>query len=274
MDTEAITWEKLNRMDRKELIGQTLELAEALRSARHNEELYREQIMALKKGVFGRKTEVLSPVMQPSLFDEIEDSCDESADEEALVQVISTRKKHKKRARKEMDLESLIAETVHVDMDKKTCPDCGGRLKELAPEKKYVLSYVPSHYKVTKYVIHKYVCPACTEREEKMKEIASPGGPVRLIEGSVIDGSVVAGIAVNKFMMGLPLYRQEKELKQRGIPISRQSMSNWLMKSSDLYLEAIFKRMHKDLAGVEVIHMDETQLTCLEERKNGKRSKS
>jgi gamma-glutamylcyclotransferase (GGCT)/AIG2-like uncharacterized protein YtfP len=75
-------------------------------------------------------------------------------------------------------------------------------------------------------------------------------------------------------MMGLPLYRQEKELKVRGIPISQQNMSNWLTKAGELYLQPLYDRMKENLDRMDIIHMDETTLTCLEENKDGQRSKS
>lgn len=273
MKREGSTTGKFDNMSREELISEILSLTEKLENSQHNEELYIQQIMALRKGLYGRKSETISNVVQPSLFNEIEDTCQEDAGEEELVEYVTVRRKKKKTGRK-VDMETLVTKTVHIDRDDKTCPECGSRLKELAPEIKYVMSYVPAQYKVTKYVIHKYVCISCTEKDGRMKEIVSEGAPARLIPGSIIDGSVVAGIATNKFMMGLPLYRQEKELKTRGIPISRQNMSNWLMKAGELYLQPLYERMKEDLGSLDIIHMDETTLTCIEENKSGQRSKS
>lgn len=79
------------------------------------------------------------------------------------------------------------------------------------------LAYVPSTYKIIKHVVHYYVYEACTEADQEMKEIEADHEKFhRLIEGSVVSASVVAGIATNKFVSDVPLYRQEQELKREG----------------------------------------------------------
>ncbi len=39
-----------------------------------------------------------------------------------------------------------------------------------------------------------------------------------------------------KFVMGSPLYRQEHEMNRQGIPLSRQTMSNWILRATTEYL--------------------------------------
>jgi len=50
-----------------------------------------------------------------------------------------------------------------------------------------------------------------------------------------------------KFMMASPLYRQEQEWKQNGILLSRQTMSNWLIKACEEWLEPIYEKMKQRL---------------------------
>jgi transposase len=47
-------------------------------------------------------------------------------------------------------------------------------------------------------------------------------------------------IAVQKYVMAVPLYRQEQEWNRLGIELSRQTMSNWLIKATFLWLEPIY----------------------------------
>ncbi len=63
-----------------------------------------------------------------------------------------------------------------------------------------------------------------------------------------------------KFVMGSPIYRQEQELKRQGIPLSRQTMSNWILKASQVYLKPVYEQLHKELLKREVLHADETTL--------------
>jgi transposase len=50
-----------------------------------------------------------------------------------------------------------------------------------------------------------------------------------VIPGSFASPEAIAHIAVQKFVMASPLYRQEQEWARNGIPLSRQTMSNWLL---------------------------------------------
>ena len=66
-----------------------------------------------------------------------------------------------------------------------------------------------------------------------------------------------------KFVMYSPLYRQEQELKRQGVELTRQTMSNWQLKASKLWLDPIYERLRNLLLKEEVIHADETTLTVL-----------
>ena len=77
-----------------------------------------------------------------------------------------------------------------------------------------------------------------------------------------------------KFVMGSPLYRQEQELKRQGIPLSRQTMSNWILKASERYLEPVYEQLHRELLTREVLHADETTLQVLHEHGKAPQSKN
>ncbi len=68
-----------------------------------------------------------------------------------------------------------------------------------------------------------------------------------------------------KFVMGSPLYRQEQELKRRGIPLSRQTMSNWVLRAAEDYLTPVYEQLHMEVLKREVLHADETELQVLHE---------
>lgn len=74
--------------------------------------------------------------------------------------------------------------------------------------------------------------------------------------------------------MGVPLYRQEQEWNRNGIPLSRQTMSNWLIKCTEDYLVPIYDRLHEQLVRQEVLHADETTLQVLHEEGKLPQSKS
>ena len=54
--------------------------------------------------------------------------------------------------------------------------------------------------------------------------------PAALIPGSgVASPSLLAQILSNKYVLALPLNRQEEELNRLGISLSRQTMANWVI---------------------------------------------
>lgn len=67
---------------------------------------------------------------------------------------------------------------------------------------------------------------------------------------------------VQKFVMASPLYRQEQEqeLNRSGIQLSRQTMSNWILRASDDWLMPVYEEMHRRLVREDVLHADETTL--------------
>jgi transposase len=74
----------------------------------------------------------------------------------------------------------------------------------------------------------------------------------------------VSHIIAQKTVMGLPLYRQEQDWQRRGFNLSRSIMASWMIRSSQIYGEALVDRMIQDFRECDVVHMDETVLKCLE----------
>jgi transposase len=98
--------------------------------------------------------------------------------------------------------------------------------------------------------------------------------PKAVIAGSFASAEAIAHLAAQKFVMDLPLYRQEKELAAKGITLSRKTMSNWLMKASEQYLFPLYERLKVDLLQNEIPHADETTLQVLNEPEKKAQSKS
>jgi len=84
----------------------------------------------------------------------------------------------------------------------------------------------------------------------------------------------IAHIMTQKFVMGTPLYRQEQDWNRQGIMLSRQTMSNWLLKATEDWLEPIYDVLHEMLCTYDVLHADETTLQVLHEPGKTAQSKS
>jgi hypothetical protein len=77
-----------------------------------------------------------------------------------------------------------------------------------------------------------------------------------------------------KFVMGVPLYRQEQEWARQGIRLSRQTMSNWLIRATEDWLEPVYEALHEMLCLHGVLHADETTLQVLHEPGKAAQNKS
>lgn len=259
------TKEKLNQMSHDELV----EYAIKQEITKNN---YLEQLKLFRSKKFGSKSEK-SNFEMITLFNELEFEVDNSKPEELIEPSFDVQKKKKKRVKqKETDYSQLdIKETIHHSLKDKSCPECGSQMKELQPTIMLELKYKPAEHYLVKHVVHNYVCPKCSSENENMVHVEPKDTPVRLIEGSVVTSSIVSEIAYNKFILGTPLYRQEQDLIRKNIPISRQNMSNWLIKCSNDYLEYVFNHMWDDFKKLEIVHLDETSLKILEDNKDGRK---
>lgn len=106
--------------------------------------------------------------------------------------------------------------------------------------------------------------------EDGETEIVCGKPPVeKLIQGSPVSPETASHIIYNKVILGLPLYRQAQDCERNGISLSRQTMCNWTMKVSELYLEPLYERMKDDLASLKRVHIDETPLQVIQNHAKG-----
>jgi hypothetical protein len=74
--------------------------------------------------------------------------------------------------------------------------------------------------------------------------------------------------------MGAPLYRQEQDWERKGIPLSRQTMANWLIRATNDWLMPIYDRLKELLLEHQILHGDETTLQVLHEEGKTAKQKS
>ena len=60
--------------------------------------------------------------------------------------------------------------------------------------------------------------------------------------------------------MASPLYRQEQEWARQGLKLSRQTMSNWVLRAAEDHLLPVYEELRQQLVKREVLHADETTL--------------
>ena len=104
------------------------------------------------------------------------------------------------------------------------------------------------------------------EKEEACVPMKKSTVPPALLTGSgIVSASLLAQIMHSKYVLALPLYRQEQELRRLGLPVSRQTMSNWVLTAGERWLLPVYHVLHKELLANKILHADETTLMVLRE---------
>ena len=225
---------------------------------------YEGQMRLAKHRQFGQSSEKTQIPDQLGFFDEPENTAERKQPEPEIEEVTYTRKK--RTGKRDEDLSGLPVETVEYELpeDARVCAECGNDLHTMSKEIRRELIVVPAQVKVKEHVRHIYACRHCEKTALNVK-IVKAAMPEPVIKGSIASPSAVAHIMHQKYVMYLPLYRQEQDWLRRSVVLSRQTMANWMIKSSEDWLEPIYERLRLELLTNEVLHADETVLQVLHE---------
>ena len=230
-----------------------------------------EQLILANKHRFGmssEKTKVYNDDSQPSLFfNEAEQTADE-----AIKSLPTKEVKVKEHLRKQRVIdpdhlpENIEVEEIVNDIpeEERKCDECGGELEEIGTDVKYAIALIPAKWIIRKTITHAYRCPDCKKRTGLAHIIRAREAP-SVIPGGEATAEAISYIAVEKYVKAVPLYRLEQQLNAGGLPLSRQTMSNWLIKASELYFKPMVQRMREMLIQEEILHADETRLQVLHE---------
>lgn len=207
------------------------------------------------------------------LFDEAEVYAEEEAKEEpvSVVEAHTRRKKHEYALDKLP--EGIATEVVEHKVEDASCPVCGEAMAEIGKEVVRTLKLIPAKAVVVEHVYYSYACKRCEKENTETPVIKTPHEQ-NIIPGSFATAEAIAHIVTQKFVMGSPLYRQEQGLKRQGISLSRQTMSNWILKATEDYFVPVYDELHKELIGRDILHADETTLQVLNEPGRKAQSKS
>src|SRR5699024_5265965 len=210
---------------------------------------------------------------QLSFFNEAEETADPTAQEPTVETITYQRKKQC--GQREQKLENLPIETMEYRLtdEEQVCSCCGGELHDMSTEVRKELKVIPAQVKVVEHVRHVYSCRHC-ERHELETPIVTAKMPEPVFPGSLASPSAMAYTMTQKYVEGMPLYRQEKHLERFGVFIPRQTLANWMMYGAMTWLSPLYDQMRKHLLKQNILHADETTLQVLSEPERPAQSKS
>jgi transposase len=205
------------------------------------------------------------------------ESIDEAESDE--VKVINI-KEHKRPVRKKGDRAKLTKGLVHevvecvLNGEEAVCKICGSELKVIGKKKiRSEMEYIPARLIIKDYIQYVYKCVECGGNDvNPVDTICCAPVPAPVLMHSVASPSSLAWIMYQKYMMSVPLYRQEKDFKRMGAELKRDMMANWIIRSSEYWLKPIYEKMHKQLLKCGIIMSDET--TWQVNREEGKKASS
>jgi transposase len=211
----------------------------------------------LRRYLFGPKSEKLplraADANQAALFDlattaqQQERLSEQAAEKEPKA---PAKKREKGSGRMQLP-EGLRRETIIIEPEEDTagCVLIGEEVTE-------VLELVPAELYVKRYVRRKY---------------ARPGGegvligplPDRAVDKGIPSEGVVARMAVDKYVYGLPLHRQIDQYRRLGVNIPASTASDWLMRGWR-HLAPLWELLRLLVQGQKYLQADETPLKVLD----------
>ena len=254
----------------KKLNIRVAELTSENEKLKATNQYYIEQLILAKRKIFCASSEHSPSAEQLGLFNEAEVDFSESKVETEKI-VYIRRKRTGKREDFYEDLPTV--QVVHeLPEDQRICPDCGKPLHVCGSEVlRREVEVIPAQFRAVEHVQNLYSCRHCEKHSDADSlPLIKSNVPAPVIPNSgIASPSLVSFVACNKYVLALPIGRQEAELQRLGIFISRQTMSNWMIFISEHWLVHIYNLLHLEIIFYKYLNADETtlQVICEPNRK-------
>ena len=236
---------------------------------KENEDLRRklermnELLLNAQRARFGQSSEkrgyILPDSEQMHIFNEAEAIQDSKAPEPTEETVVKAHTRKPKRTVDELT-EGLPVKKIILDLteEEQVCGTCGSKLKRIGEKLvRREIETTKKQVRLLEYYTVTYACPGC-EKESGYAHMFEHKAPPPLLKHSLASPSAVADVMVQKYVDGLPLARQEKIWKRDGIALTRATLGNWVIETSQVWLKPLYRLIRQHLTGLDVIHADET----------------
>jgi transposase len=208
------------------------------------------EISALKRQVFGKKSEKMPPMDR-----EVRKA--RPVDKAAVLE----------RRRKNAELRASAVQTEdvahRVPAAQRSCPKCGkADLKAVGKGKESIeWNYIPGYFRRRRHVRETLAC-TCGQY------IVTAPGPDHSVENTRYGDGLRAYIVTSKCADSLPLYRLAKQFARLGIPISRSTLTD-LFHQAARQLAPLSERLVQLVAASDVVLADETPMKMQHPNRKG-----
>lgn len=243
-------------------------LQQTIDADRDEKKILQEKIDYLTKKLFGTSSEKSKDISgQINLFDEAEQEADDNP-EIPTITVPEHKRKSKSTHQELFKGVPSQDELISLPEDQRNCAECGAELKAIGKEfVRHEFRYTPAKGEVVNIYRETYKCPVCSTANTMAENIkfVKAHVPEALIPNSYTSESAVAWVMYQKFVNAMPLYRQEQDWKQLGVPFTRATLANWIIYCAKNYFEPLYDYLHRQLLGRTFLMADETRIQVLKE---------
>ena len=255
MEISRFSKEQLNKLDKEQLIELLTKQQEEAEKKQEQIDILTQELNQIRAMLFARKSEKQTepdPDQLQMEFNEAESlSTNEASEENEELTIQEHTRKVKKAGKRKADLSKLPKEIVTHSIDEE-------KLKEIFPDGYKKLPdevYSNVEYQPAKYIVKEHHIEIYADKKDD--RIVRADHPAELLRSSIATPSLVAGIMNGKYVNALPLYRIEQEYERNDVPISRQTMANWVIKTTERYLSLIYEHLKEKLLSHSVLHADD-----------------
>jgi transposase len=211
-------------------------------------------IQKLQRQQFGRRAERLGDDQLRFGFEDLE------ADIARVEASLQAGESHRPREHEQTDRASLpahlIREDVRLDVERKSCPCCGGELHLIGETISEMLDHVPARLRVIRICRPRYGCRTCGS----IHQVAAPERP---IGKGLATPALLAHVLVAKYCDHLPLYRQSQIFARQGVELDRSTLANWVG-AAVWWLEPLQTRLARHVFASEKLFADDTPIPVLD----------
>lgn len=210
------------------------ELRASLDTVQADVDRMRGELDALKRAVFGKKSEKMPPMSR-------EAGRAPSRDETQRKRIANAEAKEK-----------LVTEDVKhaVTEDKRACPACSAGAKPAGTKESIEIEWVNGFFRRRRHLRETLAC-SCGEY------IVTADAPERVFDKTQYGPGFVAHLVVQKCADSIPLYRLEKQFARTGIPISRSTMTDLFHRAGRL-VQPLVDRLAVLVRESDLVLADET----------------
>ena len=237
-------------------------------------------LLNFKRDRFGQRSEkskyTIPDIDQLTLFNEAEatqDAADSKSETEESSSTVQEHKRKKKRTKDELYKDIPEEERLYQLTEEELTDEAGNHYTYFGKERiRKEIDIVKRSIKVTGLYSAVYSCILAEDGIEKTLFLKAPVPPA-LIPHSEATASSVAYVMEQKYVEGMPLYRQAQSWQRQGLDFHRNTLANWIILGAQC-LKPILTTCIEKLLKESVVHADETPVQVLKEPGRNPSSKS